>query len=319
MRVKFWGTRGSMPAAGNEFARYGGRTTCVQIMSEYLPPETILAVDAGTGIDLLGKKALTEGVKWAHVLFSHWHHDHTQGLLLCPPMFKEDFTFYLYGPEEHGYTPFKVYEALMQPPLFPVHFARVRHHFRQKPIRFPEAQAIVVHPEGGFKLLNVDELANAEKNEPAQLQIRQGKYPVEECLVIRMIRGNHPDRSISYRFEERPTGKVFVFMTDHENTDGISQDMRRHLKGTDVLVMDSQYSRHLYDEHTVGFGHSTPDYCVRIAAAAGTCGFLGLTHHDPFATDEAVDEVLEEAKAVADSIGYKGLIRALADNDEIEI
>lgn len=308
-----------MPAAGEEFARYGGRTTCVQIMSECLPPETILVVDAGTGIDLLGEKALAEGVKEAHILFSHWHHDHTQGLLLCPPMFRDDFMFFLYGPEEHGFSPFKVYETLMQPPLFPVHFARVRHHFRQKSIRYPEAQAIVVHPEGGFKLLDVDELALAEKKAPPQVQIRQGKYPVEECLVIRMIRGNHPDRSISYRFEERPTGRVFVFMTDHENTDGISQDMRRHLQGADVLVIDSQYSRHLYDQHTVGFGHSTPDYCVRIAAAVEGCEILGLTHHGPLAKDGHVDRILEEAHVAASNLGYQGEIRALADNDEITI
>jgi phosphoribosyl 1,2-cyclic phosphodiesterase len=307
-----------MPAAGEQFARYGGRTTCVQILSECLPPDTILAVDAGTGIDLLGKQALTTGVKEVHILFSHWHHDHTQGLLLCPPIFRDDFTFYLYGPEEHGFSPFKVYETLMQPPIFPVHFVQRRHHFRQRSIRYPEAQAIVVHPTGGFKLLDVDELALAEEKDPPQVQIGKGKYPVEECLVIRMIRGNHPDRSISYRFEERPTGRVFVFMTDHENTDGISQDMHRHLQGASVLAVDAQYPQHIYDKFTAGFGHSTPGYCVRLAASVD-CRVLGLTHHDPFAADEDVDHILQEAQVAAGNQGYHGEIRALADNDEIEI
>jgi len=137
-------------------------------------------------------------------------------------------------------------------------------------------------------------------------------------LVIRMVRTNHPERAISYRFEERPTGKVFVFMTDHENTDGVSGDLRRHLQGVDTLVIDCQYPRWKYDKFTANFGHSTPDYCVRLAAETGVRE-LGLTHHDPLSTDEDVDKILEEARVAANNRGYTGPISALADFTEIEI
>jgi hypothetical protein len=52
---------------------------------------------------------------------------------------------------------------------------------------------------------------------------------IDECLVVFMHKSHHPEHTVSYRIEERPTGKTFIFMTDHENEDGLSKSLRNYL------------------------------------------------------------------------------------------
>jgi phosphoribosyl 1,2-cyclic phosphodiesterase len=318
MRVHSFGTRGSVPVSGSRYSRYGGNTTCFRIESECLPPSNYLVVDAGTGIVPLGYKALEEGVQEVTLLFTHFHHDHTQGIPLCPITFCDSVKIDCYGPEEHGIGPRQMLTDLMRQPYFPVSFVQVDHHFSCKGIKHPQSKIMVIHPDGGLKLLEVDELARAEQKELPQIRMKGGSFPLNECLVIRMWRTTHPERAISYRFEERPTGKVFVLMTDNENVDGLPQDMIRHLTGTDLLVIDSQYSREMYESATAGFGHGTPGFCVRVAKEVGITN-LGLTHHHPGSSDVDVDTILEEARAAARSCGFGGNIRAMVDYEKLKV
>jgi hypothetical protein len=99
----------------------------------------------------------------------------------------------------------------------------------------------------------------------AQLKMGKTSVSIKECLVISMHKSNHPEHTVSYRFEEKPTEKTFVFMTDHENQDGLSHSLRDYLVGADFLIMDAQYTKERYEKSTAGFGHGTPDYCARIA------------------------------------------------------
>ena len=73
LRLKFWGTRGSIPCPGPETVRYGGNTTCFEINFE----DQRLIIDAGTGIRLLGKKILLEegNLLNAKLFFTHTHMD----------------------------------------------------------------------------------------------------------------------------------------------------------------------------------------------------------------------------------------------------
>ena len=317
MHVKMRGTRGSVPVAGLDHIYFGGNTTCIQIESECIPADSWLLVDTGTGAIPLSREALAAGIKHLRVLCTHSHHDHTQGLLLMPQLYIPGIKYYFYGPEENGVGPAEVIRDLMTPPKHPVDFAEVSNDLSFKTIEHPSKMVMVIHPEGGYRLMVVDEFLKVEasvgSDEPAQVRMgKNGKYALRECLVVRMYRSNHPERTICYRFEERPTGKVFVFLTDHENTDGISAKMREHLSGADLLVMDAQYSREVYDKRTAGFGHGTPDYCVRVAHAVGAKR-LGLTHHDPMATDNDIWAIEDEAYKHAEAIGYVGEIAALRD------
>ncbi len=85
MRLKFWGVRGSTPTPQLENLRYGGNTPCLEFRSE---AGRLLIVDCGTGLRMLGKSLVKEfGGRpiRAHVLISHYHWDHIQGLPFFQP------------------------------------------------------------------------------------------------------------------------------------------------------------------------------------------------------------------------------------------
>ena len=87
MHLKFWGTRGSIPKPGPGTARYGGNTSCVEIRSSN---GTLLIVDCGTGAHALGQSLLASNPKGVrgHILISHTHWDHIQGIPFFAPLFR---------------------------------------------------------------------------------------------------------------------------------------------------------------------------------------------------------------------------------------
>lgn len=77
MRIHFCGVRGSTPATGAAFARYGGDTSCVAIARNGADPTLLL--DAGTGLARVD--TLLEGRPFrGTILLGHLHWDHTHGL-----------------------------------------------------------------------------------------------------------------------------------------------------------------------------------------------------------------------------------------------
>lgn len=295
--VVTYGTAGSCPVCTPERSIHGGNTTSLRILSECIPKESALAIDMGTGFRLLCKDLLKEGIDTINVLITHFHADHMLGLPFAPQTYMKGVRKELIGPSENGRGPKEEFENLMAPARFPVHFAEVESRFFFKGFEHPAAHVILFHPQGGRKIMAVDEFERLEA-ERKHFPIGKGKYSLEECLVVRMYRCNHPELTISYRFEERPTGKVFVFLTDHENMDGHPTGLIRHISGADLLIADGQYDRNTYDTLTAGFGHGTGDYLARLACRAGVKR-VGITHHDPDATDESILKIVKEAKSAS--------------------
>lgn len=294
MRVTFYGTRGSTPVSGPGCVRYGGNTTCLRIESACVPEGMWLVVDAGTGIVPLSWAFMREAGRALALLQTHWHHDHTQGLALSVFPFVKTVPVDIYGPFEHDVGPRQVYETLMRPPVFPVDWHEVASHIRCHNISHPNSTVLLVHPEGKVRSMDLDAFERLVGS-GRQVPFGEGKtFELAECLVVRLHRSNHPEQTISYRFEERRTGQVFVFATDHENQDGIPISFRAHTRGADLLVMDCQYQRDKYERVTAGWGHGTPDYVARVAQEAGAKA-LGLTHHDPPSTDEVIDQIVATA------------------------
>ena len=87
-RLKFWGTRGSIPCPGPETVKYGGNTTCFEIHCG----DRRIIIDAGTGIRLLGKKIMLEEENYlnADLFFTHTHMDHIQGLPFFAPLYNPE-------------------------------------------------------------------------------------------------------------------------------------------------------------------------------------------------------------------------------------
>lgn len=302
MLVEIYGSRGSVPVSSAGQIKYGGNTTCLRIISQCLPANDHLIIDAGSGFVPLSSKIMQQhgpelfaGKVNIRVFFTHYHYDHTQGLLLSPLTFIKPVNMFLYGPVDHSVGPGEMMELTMRPPFFPVSFKEQSSHFSCKSLEFPKNNVIVFHQKGGMKILTVEQFEIMEKGNGQVPVGKSGKFPLDECLVIRMFRSNHPEQTISYRFEERPTGKVFVLLTDHENQPAIPAALRQHLKNVDLLIVDTQYLQAQYEKSTCGYGHGTPEYAVSLAI---NCGIkkLGLTHHDPMSTDEQVEKILAEGR-----------------------
>ncbi|RMH73375.1 MAG: MBL fold metallo-hydrolase [Gemmatimonadetes bacterium] len=297
MKVKVWGARGSISISNANSIRAGGNTTCYEVISECLPPGTKLMIDSGTGFVPAGWHYLSEmgqGLKYV-LLYTHYHWDHVLGLTLAPPTFIDQIPMELYGPRDEGYGPKEVVQYIFKRPFFPVDAKRVTYKMKFHTIDDFDVHIMVVHPKGGFAVLNLDQfnmLLSAKK----QIPLRRKKYDISECMIIRMAKANHGNATcISYRFEEIPTGKVFVFCSDHEDTVGVSLELRRHFSNADLLVIDAQYDQQKYINQTTGFGHGTP-YGVVKQGVVCHVKRIGLTHHDPGSVDTFLEnKILPEA------------------------
>lgn len=294
MIVTTYGTRGSIPVSSREQVRYGGNTTCVRIASQCLPEGHWLVVDAGTGIMPLGSDFMAQKGKELTLLQSHWHHDHTQGLLMAPFLYART-PMHIYGPRDGEVGPGEVYARLMVPPLFPIHLKQVASEMYCHTVECPNASVIIFHHKGGRKQLDLKSFDSLTAKK-RQISFKGGAYNIDECLVIKMRDAHHTDNTVCYRFEERPTGQVFVFLTDHENQDGSHVEFVKHLSGADLLLMDTQYTREMYDAMCSGRGHATPDYVARIAGHVGVKA-LGTTHHDPGSSDERCDQIVATVRS----------------------
>lgn len=94
MRVTFHGVRGSVPAPGPSTARYGGNTSCVEVV---LADGATLVLDAGTGLRRLGAELLaTDRYRKVHLLLSHTHWDHVLGLPFFGPLWRPDSEILVY-------------------------------------------------------------------------------------------------------------------------------------------------------------------------------------------------------------------------------
>jgi hypothetical protein len=125
MLVHLCGTRGSVPAPGPEFVRYGGNTSCVAITADGADGPSLI-LDAGTG--LRSVSGLLHGRPFrGTILLSHLHWDHVHGL----PFFAAGDTpqaqvrVVLPG-QGGGLTAEAVLEQDMSPPHFPITPAQLR-------------------------------------------------------------------------------------------------------------------------------------------------------------------------------------------------
>jgi CheY-like chemotaxis protein/phosphoribosyl 1,2-cyclic phosphodiesterase len=154
---------------------------------------------------------------------------------------------------------------------------------------------------------------------PAAIAFRElgeGTHELEGVRVTAQFL-HHPAMTLGYRIEA--DGAAVVYLCDHEpfsetlwhddragsHADSIAHEGdRRHARfmaGADLVIHDAQYTPEEYPSKK-NWGHSTYEYAVQLAAAAGVRR-LALTHHDPFHDDAFVAEVEKRARAFAHSLG----------------
>lgn len=276
MKVQLWGTRGSLASPGPETARYGGNTACVEVRGR---DGTVLVLDAGTGIRALGTM-LAPSAKCIHVLLTHLHMDHIQGLGFFAPLFSSGVEVHLWGPTTRTLDLRGQLVRYLSPPLFPVHLREV---------------PIVLHdlPPVAFAV---------------------GEFTVTAARVC------HPGPTVGYRIvsaagvvaylpDHEPALGVRGFPSTAEWTSGWAL-----ARDADLLIHDAQYSREEYAAH-VGWGHSAIDDAIAFAAL-GRVKRLVTFHHDPSHDDDDLECLtLAATRAAAPSFPVK----AGAEGDAFEV
>jgi phosphoribosyl 1,2-cyclic phosphodiesterase len=280
MRVRFWGTRGSIATPGPSTVRFGGNTLCVELITNN---GERLIFDCGTGARCLGidlNHSVPRPLR-ATILLSHTHWDHIQGFPFFAPLFVPGNEFTICAPEGVGPSLANVLAGQMEFTYFPV---------------------------------KLDQL-------PSKISFRdlsEGQHNING-IGVKAQYLNHPATCLGYRVET--DGVVVLYLTDHEpfsetlwRSDvpaGMLESIvhagdRRHaefMHGADLVIHDSQYTPEEY--HTKkNWGHSTHEYVVQLAAAAGA-RHIALIHHDPTHDDAKVLEIEQEAVALAKKTATK--------------
>ncbi len=253
-KVKFWGTRGSIPSPGKDTVKYGGNTLCVEVRCG----DTLIIIDAGTGLRLLGNELMSQNKPInAHVFFSHFHWDHIQGFPFFMPAFVKGNTFKIYGEPKMTTSLEETLAGQMFYPNFPVEINQMQ-----------------------SKLL----FANVKADDIIEL--------TPECKVV-VGRLNHPGGALSYRIEYK--GKSIVYATDTEHLPNkLDKNVLKQANHTSIFIYDSMYTPEEYDAKQ-GWGHSTYLEGAKIAKEAGVDLYV-LFHHEPTHKDEMVAEIEKKTK-----------------------
>ena len=127
MRVRFWGARGSLATPGAGTIRYGGNTSCIEITT---PGGALIIVDCGTGIRLLGQHlmATRPSPLNGHILISHTHWDHIQGIPFFGPFFASGHRWNVYAPGGIHQSLREALEGQCSHAYFPVQWTARRRH-----------------------------------------------------------------------------------------------------------------------------------------------------------------------------------------------
>jgi phosphoribosyl 1,2-cyclic phosphodiesterase len=269
----FCGVRGSTPAPGPEFVRYGGNTSCVALAAGAGAPTLVL--DAGTGLQRLAKELDGQPFRGT-ILLGHLHWDHTHGLPFFPSGDNPESDVTLLMPAQGD--PERVLERAISPPHFPITPSQLRGTWRFASVE-----------EGEHRLEGFTVLAREIPHKGG----RTFGYRVSDRSSTIAYLSDHAPASLS----EGPQG-LGEF---HEAAVTLAQ-------GVDVLVHDAQYTA---DEFLArrSWGHSAIDYAVGLATTAKARSLV-LFHHDPSRTDDQLDTVVASLAGgpVPVSAAYEGMV-----------
>lgn len=265
--VEVWGVRGSIPTPGEDTVRYGGNTTCVSVDVAAGDETRCIILDAGTGIRALGNRIIGDKLTAVDMFISHTHWDHIQGLPFFGPLFDPSSKIRVWGAKQGNMGLEAVLRRLMDPVVFPV------------PLDALDAELEVSH-------------------------INNGDVDPGYCEVHTM-RVRHPGHTLATKLLLGESSLVFVpdnelgHGGEYDVPDTWRKDFIRFLEGTSLLIHDAMYTPETMKR---GWGHSSFDEAVELAAEAGVKKLM-LFHHHPDNDDNCMDSLVERAREQADKTG----------------
>jgi phosphoribosyl 1,2-cyclic phosphodiesterase len=298
MRIKFWGTRGSISTPGKQTVRYGGNTPCIELR---LANDDLIILDAGTGIRNLGETLIEKGESLkAFLLISHPHWDHIQGFPFFKPAFISGNELTIMGGETEKVSLQRMISDQMNKIYFPVQLNELK-----ATIKFRK--------------------------------IEEGQFDVFDAKV-QTIFVNHPTFAIGYRITQREKTVVYISDNEPfdrrvarkirnvdkvivekylQSTGDPNQRIFDFVRNADILIHDATYTPEEYVDR-VGWGHSHYLFTLKVAAE-GNVKRLILFHHDPAHNDEKVDDILKKCENEIQNRRYKFSCTAAAEGMRIEI
>ncbi|HEX7513036.1 MAG TPA: MBL fold metallo-hydrolase, partial [Candidatus Methylomirabilis sp.] len=256
MRVRFWGTRGSIATPGPGTVRFGGNTSCVGVTTS---GGACFVFDCGTGARPLGAELMAHTPKpiSATILLSHTHWDHIQGFPFFVPAYLPTTTVHLYGSTGRGRPLEKVIRGQMDTDYFPVALGDMQsalhvHEFKGKPFQIGEATLtakFLNHPGMtlGYRITcGKKSMVYATDNEPYQ-------------------------QTLAHLGQRAEAGRDFGRRLDAE--------FMSFIAAADLYIGEAQYTDDEYLAR-IGWGHSSITATVEAALAANV-RTLAFFHHDP--------------------------------------
>jgi len=282
VKVRIWGARGSIASPGPETMRYGGNTSCVQLVLE---DGSTLILDAGTGIRSLGLTNLPVE-RPLHILLTHLHLDHIQGLMFFAPLFKPDSEIVIWGPASPEASLEDRIARYISAPLAPI-----------------EVRELPCHP-------------SFREAETTEWQIGSAK--------VRAASVTHRGPTLGYRVEA--DGCSLCYIPDHEPGLGTPlTDLEEEwisgfdlARGASLLLHDCQYTDDEYEDH-VGWGHSRLSDALTFAQRTAP-DRVELFHHDPLHSDDFLDAMSASALSAWEAMGRRpDRIDFASERREIEL
>lgn len=237
----------------------------------------IIVLDAGTGIRPLGialdREFQARQIKLS-LLITHAHWDHIQGFPFFKPAYDSKNEIRIFGFDGAGATFREIMTEPMKSPFFPISMRELS--------------------------------ARMDINKLNEMKFSLGKFDIHAAFV------NHPGVCAGYRIFTS-TGSI-AFLPDHEPYEFFLHSARgkqlspeqvkeiaaeqhaalvQFLRGSDILILDSQYTDQEYTKH-IGWGHGSISSAVALAMEAEV-QTLFLFHHDPNHDDATVDRMVESA------------------------
>jgi phosphoribosyl 1,2-cyclic phosphodiesterase len=275
MKVRFWGTRGSIPSPGPRTVRYGGNCSCVEVRTN---AGELFIIDAGTGIRELGLSLIPNGPVTAHLLLSHTHWDHISGFPFFPPAFMSGNRIIIYAARNIDKGLKEVMAGQMEYTYFPVTLQ--------------------------------DMQAQIEYRELLEGTIRVGSATItthylNHTSICMGYRIEADGRSVVYVSDHEPYGLSLFGATPPPEVigrglqDGVLHTGDRRLiewvQDADLVIQDSQYTPEEYPKK-IGWGHGSADYVADVAILARVRQ-LALFHHDPLHDDDTIDGIVQYCRA----------------------
>ncbi len=203
------GARGTVPACGAQYLRYGGNTTCFSLQSR----NGLLVIDAGTGIANLGREiAKLDKLPQVTIFFTHFHLDHLIGLPSFEPVYNKEATIALMADPHRANNWKETLNTLMGKPYWPVGLGET---------------------DATMKL--------------EDLPVKEGKLECGG-VKISWINIPHPQQCLAYRLET-PEAVVVVATDMEHNAHTIKPAFLDFCGNADFLICDAQYTPEEYPAH----------------------------------------------------------------------